>query len=66
MLVKHYNTIFGKVNISILLPSSYVREVWDYRKPDVKCIQKAIQTFDRQKLLEIFLSMEKLKFQMKH
>ena len=43
---RHQKIIFGKINIRIPLPPSYVREVWDYRKANVKSIQKAIQTFD--------------------
>ena len=42
----HHSIIFGKINIRIPLLPSYVREVWDYRKANVKSIQKAIQTFD--------------------
>ena len=41
-----HNIIFGKINICILLSPSYVREVWNYRKANVKGIQKTIQTFD--------------------
>ena len=37
----HHNIIFGKTNIRISLPPSYVREVWYYKKADVKSIQKA-------------------------
>ena len=43
---RHQKIIFGKINIRIPLPPSYVGEVWDYRKANVKSIQKAIQTFD--------------------
>ena len=42
----HHKIIFGKISIRILLPPSYVREVWYYRKANNKSIQKAIQTFD--------------------
>ena len=38
-------SFFGKINIRIPLPPSYVREVWDYRKVNVKSMQKAVQTF---------------------
>ena len=34
------------MNICIPLSPSYVCEVWDYRKANVKSIQKANQTFD--------------------
>ena len=50
----HHNIIFGKINIRILPPPSYVREVWNYRKANVKSIQKAIQTFDWVKAFENF------------
>ena len=40
----HYNIIFGKINIRIPFPPSYVCEVWDYGKVNVKSILKAIQT----------------------
>ena len=42
----HHNIIFGKINICIPRPPSYVCEVWYYRKASNKGIQKAIQTFD--------------------
>ena len=42
----HQNIILRKINICTPLPPSYVREVLDYRKANVKSIQKAIQTFD--------------------
>ena len=42
----HHNIIFGKINIRIPLPTSYVCEFWDYRKVNVKSIQKAVHTFD--------------------
>ena len=42
-------SFFGKINIRIPLPPSYVREVWDYRKANVKSMPKAVQTFDRVK-----------------
>ena len=42
----HHDVIFRKNNICIPLPPSYVCEVWDYRKANVKSIQKVIQTFD--------------------
>ena len=37
----HHNIIFGKINIRIPLPPSYVREVWDYRKTNVRSIKKS-------------------------
>ena len=42
----HHNIIFGKINIRIPLPPSYIREVWDYSKANTKNIQKAVKSFD--------------------
>ena len=41
----HHNIIFEKINIRIPLPPSYVREVWDYRKTNVKSIQKILKKY---------------------
>ena len=41
----HHNIIFGKIDIHILLPSSYVREVWNYSRLSIKNIQKAVLKF---------------------
>ena len=38
----HQNTILEEINIRVPLPPSYIRDVWDYRKANVKSIQKAI------------------------
>ena len=38
----HHNIIFGKINIRIPLPSSYVREVWDCSSANTKNIQKVV------------------------
>ena len=45
----HHNIIFGKINIRIPLPPSYVREVWDYSSANTKNIQKAVRNFDQEK-----------------
>ena len=42
----HHNIIFGKINIRIPLPPSYIREVWDYSKANTKNIKKAVKSFD--------------------
>ena len=45
----HHNIIFGKINIRVLLPPSYVCEVWDYSSANAKNIQKAVLNFDWEK-----------------
>ena len=50
--LKNYNFLFGKINTRISLPPNQVCEVWDYRKSNVKSIQKAIQNFDWVKAFE--------------
>ena len=41
----HHNIIYGKVDIRIRFPSSYVQEVWDYKKANIENIKKAISTY---------------------
>ena len=41
-----HNIIFGKINIRIHLPPSYVRDVWEYSSANTKNIQKAVRNFD--------------------
>ena len=31
----HHNIIYGEINIRVLLPPTYVREVWDYEKANI-------------------------------
>ena len=38
----HHNIIYGALNLNILLPSPYYREVWDYKNTDALCIQRAV------------------------
>ena len=42
----HHNIIFGKINIQIPLPPSYVCAMSDYSSPHTKNIQKAVWNFD--------------------
>ena len=42
----HHNIIFGKINIHVPLPPTYVREVWDYKKANIENIKKVISNFD--------------------
>ena len=55
----HHNTIFGKIKIHIPLPPSYVREVWNYSKANIKNIQ-AVLMFDWKKALENLSGDEKV------
>ena len=41
----HHNIIYGKVDIRVFFPSSYVQEIWDYKKADIENIKKAISTY---------------------
>ena len=50
----YQNIIFGKINIRIPLPPSYVCEMWDYSSAHAKNIQKAVPNFDWEKTLENF------------
>ena len=36
----HHNIIYGKVDIRVPFPSSYVQEVWDYKKANIENIKK--------------------------
>ena len=45
----HHNIIFGKINVRILLPPSYVRQVWDYSSGNTNNVQKAVWNFDWEK-----------------
>ena len=57
----HHNIIFGKINIHILLSPTYVCEVWNYSKTNIKNMQKAILIFDWKKAFENFSVDEKVK-----
>ena len=48
----HRNFIYDKIDIRVLLPPKYVREVWDYSKADVQDIKKSIKDFNWGKTLE--------------
>ena len=48
----HHDIIYGKINIRVPLPPTYVREVWDYRKANVENIKKAISNFNWNKAFE--------------
>ena len=38
----HHNIIYGSLNLNILLPPPYYREVWDYKNTDPVCMQRTI------------------------
>ena len=48
----HHNIIYGKINICVPLPPTYVQEVWDYQKVNIENIKKAISNFDWNKAFE--------------
>ena len=39
---KSHHNIYGKINIHVPLPPTYVQEVWDYEKANIEIIKKAI------------------------
>ena len=48
----HHNIIYGKINIRVPLPPTYVREVWDYEKANIENINKAMCNSDWNKAFE--------------
>ena len=50
----HHNIIYGKIDILVLLPPKYVREVWNYNKADVQDIKKSTKYFNWGKTLASF------------
>ena len=48
----HHNIIYGKINIRVSLPPTYVPEVWDYEKANTEHIKKTISNFDWNKAFE--------------
>ena len=58
----HHNIIYGKINIRVPLPPTYVREVWDYEKANIEHIKKAISNFDWNKAFENLSVDEKVDF----
>ena len=35
----HYNIFYGRINIRVPLPSTHLREVWDYKKAYIEKIK---------------------------
>ena len=58
----HHNIIYGKINICVPLPPTYVQEVWDYEKANIENIKKAISNFDWNKSFENLSIDEKVDF----
>ena len=46
------NTIYGKINITVLLAPTYVQEVWNYKKANTENIKKTTSNFDWNKAFE--------------
>ena len=42
----HNNIIYGTLNFNIPLHPPYFREIWDYKNPNIGCIQKLIHDYD--------------------
>ena len=58
----YHNIIYGKINIRVLLPPTFVRQVWDYEKDNIENIKKAISNFDWNKIFENLPLDEKVEF----
>ena len=58
----HHNIIYGKINIRVPLPPTYVREVWDYEKANIENTKKAVSNFDWNKAFENVSVDEKVDF----
>ena len=58
----HHNIIYGKINIRVPLPSTYVQGVWEYEEANIDNIKKAISTFDWNKAFENLSVDEKVDF----
>ena len=58
----HHDIIYGKINIRVPLPLTYVSEVWDYEKANIENIKKAISNFDWNKAFKNLSVNEKVVF----
>ena len=58
----HHNIIYGKINIRVLLPPTYVQEIWDYEKANIDNIKKTMSNFDWDKAFEYLSVDEKVDF----
>ena len=62
----HHNIIYGKINIRVEFPPVFIREVWNYSKAVVQNIKKSYWILIGEKLLNLFLLIQRLTFLMKH
>ena len=58
----HHNIIYGKINIRVPLPQTYMRVVWDYEKANIENTEKSISNFDCNKAFENLSVDEKVDF----
>ena len=58
----HHNIIYGKINIRVPLPPTYVQGVWEYEEANIENIKKAIYNFDWNKAFENLSVDEKVDF----
>ena len=49
---RHQNIVYGKINIHVHLPPTYVREFSDYKKANIENIKKTISNFNGKKAFE--------------
>ena len=54
-----HNIIYGKINICVSLPPTYVREVWYYKKAIIENMKKVTSNLIGIKLLKIFQKTKK-------
>ena len=47
-----YHQIFSKLNLNVVYPPPYQHVIWDYKKANVDCIRKSLDSFD----WDLFLS----------
>ena len=58
----YHNIIYGKINIRVHHPPTYVREVWYYKGAKIENIKKAISNFDWNKDFKNLSADEKEEF----
>ena len=42
----HHQIIFSKLNLNVVYPPPYQRLIWDYKKANVDCIKKSLDSVD--------------------